>query len=156
MFFKGFNKIAKDKKKKLKFSPDMSNEQAAKYVKKKADHIMETGFAEGSPKQFDWKYEPKHSLAFAKEIKSNWPEWFKQETEEWKYNHGPEERKDHFDKWSKEPELKPIILVHGTDGKIHIWDGHHRVAKALTLGMKNVPALVGTKKKGVKNDDVRE
>ena len=99
--------------------------------------------------QFDWKYEPKFDTGFATKIKSKeqWQNWFEAESTEWIYNHGPEEKRDHFDKWSKEPELKPIVLVYGTDSRLHIWDGHHRIAKALQLGMKTVPALVGTKKK---------
>lgn len=146
MFAKGFKKIAKPKKEKIKFKPDMSSEEMAKLVKKKADHIMETGFASGKPKDYEWKYEPKFPVASLKKIRSDWPAWFKAEGEEWIYNHGPEERKDHFDKWSQEPELKPIMLAEGTDGKLHIWDGHHRIGKAVTIDMKTIPAIVGKRK----------
>ena len=145
-FLEGFKKVA-GKKAKVQFSPAMDQKQFAKYVKKKADHVCETGFAAGKPKDYVWRYDPKHSLEFALAIKSKalWQKWFEAEQAEWVYNHGPDERKDHFDKWSTEPALKPIMLVEGTDGKIHIWDGHHRVAKALSIGMKDVPALIGTR-----------
>jgi hypothetical protein len=145
-FFFGFQKIAL-KKDKLKFSPKFDQESFARYVKKKADHIGKTGYAEGKPKDFEWCYEPKMSLDFAKKIRTDWGAWFEQERQEWVYNHGPAERANHFDKWSESPECKPIIVVKGTDGKPHIWDGHHRIAKALSLGMKTIPAIVGVRKK---------
>jgi hypothetical protein len=148
MFAKGFTKISKDKKKKdkPKFEPVMTSDEMAKYVKRKADHICETGFAEGKPKEFEWKFIPKFPLDFAKKIKSDWPAWFKQESEEWIYNHGKKERAGHFDKWSESPALKPIVLVVGTEGNFHIWDGHHRIGKAVTIGMKDIPVILGVKK----------
>lgn len=152
MFLAGFKKTAgKDKKKKrLKFKTDMGQHDICKFIKKKADHIMETGYASGKPKDFEWTYIEKHPLDFTKPIKKDWKAWFDNEQQEWVYNHGPKERAGHFDKWSEEPSLKPIVLVHGEDGKLHIWDGHHRIGKALSLGMKSVPALVGTKKSAEK------
>ena len=100
MFTKGFKKIAGKKKKKLKFCPKMTQGEICHFIKKKADHIMETGYAAGKPMEFEWKYVPKFPIDFAHSIKKDWPAWFKAEQDEWVYNHGPVERANHFDKWS--------------------------------------------------------
>jgi len=147
-FVGGFKKTAGKKKNKLRFSPMMSQKEICKYIDKKSDHVPKTGYAEGPADQYVWHFEKSLPLEFAKAIKKDWLGWFQDEQDEWKYNHGPYERSNHFDKWSDEPELKPIIVVKGTDGRLHIWDGHHRIGKCLTIGKKEIPAIVGVRKDG--------
>lgn len=45
--------------------------------------------------------------------------------------------------WLSSPHEEPMILVEGADGKIHKWDGFHRIGISMTHGATHVPAVVG-------------
>jgi ADP-ribose pyrophosphatase YjhB (NUDIX family) len=135
-----------DDKGKPKFSPDFSQEEMATYVKDKSDHIPETGFAIGKPTDFEWSFIPEFELAQVTPIKTDWVGWYDGEWSEWVHDHG-DERSGHFEKWADNPAKKPPILIEGTDGKLHIWDGHHRIGIAHKLKMENIPVLLGKPKK---------
>lgn len=137
------NELGISDEKKPKFSPDFDQKQFAKYVKEKSDHIPETGFAVGSPKDFEWEFRAEFPLAELTPIKEDWVEWYQGEWTEWVHDHGTEERAGHFERWADAPEKKPPIIILGTDGKLHIWDGHHRIGIAHKLGMEKIPVLFG-------------
>lgn len=144
-----FKKVAKNGSS-MKFDPTFTQEQLAMYVLMRADHIPLSGFATGRPDDFVWKFIPHFDIKKTDAIKSDWAAWFKGEQDEWQYNHG-DERKDHFEKWLKNPFEKPVIFIEGTGGKWHIWDGHHRVGIAHIAKLKTIPALVGRRKSSLAN-----
>ena len=138
------------KKSSMKFDPTYTQEQMALYVLMRSDHIPLSGFAIGKPEDFVWKFIPNYSLALTNPIKKDWVSWFNGEQDEWKYNHG-DEREGHFEKWLKNPYENPIIIIEGTDGKPHIWDGHHRVGISHVAKLKSVPVLFGRRISSIAN-----
>ena len=144
---KSGNELGITDDKKPKFSPEFSQKEFAKYVKEKSDHIPETGFAVGDPKDFEWSFVPDFELAKVTPIKEDWIKWYDGEWTEWVHDHGTEERAGHFERWADAPEKKPPIVIVGTDGKLHIWDGHHRIGIAHKQNMPQIPVLYGVPKK---------
>lgn len=144
------------KKSSMKFDPTYTQDQMAQYVLLRSDHIPLSGYAVGNPADLVWKYVPNMPLKYTDGIKGDWAAWFKGEEDEWVYNHGRNDadngdRDGHFDKWVKNPSEKPVILMEGTDGKLHIWDGHHRVGVAHVHKMETIPALIGRRKSSIAN-----
>ena len=137
-----------DGKGKIKFSPGFGQKEFRKYVEQRADHMCETGFLAGTPDTWNWHYDPEFEMDKLISIKGNregWVSWYRGEMTEWEHDHG-DEKKGHFEKWAKNPEVKPIIVVEGTDGKWHVIDGHHRTAMGFIKNMKHVPTIVGKRK----------
>jgi len=138
------------KKSAMPFDPTYTQEQLAQYVLLRSDHIPLSGYAVGNPNEFVWKFIPNLPLSYLTPIKKDWAAWFDGEQSEWEYNHG-DERKGHFEKWIHNPNEKPIILMEGTDGRAHIWDGHHRVGMAHKVNMPTVPVLLGRRNSSLAN-----
>ena len=133
---------------KMKFDPGFGQKEFRNYVEQKADHMSDTGFIRGKPDDFNWHYEPEYDLSKITPIKKNaegWKAWYRGELTEWEHDHG-DERKGHFEKWSKNPQEKPIIIIEGTDGKDHIIDGHHRCGMAHIRSMSKIPVIYGRRK----------
>lgn len=150
-------KAKKAKQSTMKFDPTYTQEQFAQYVLLRSDHIPLSGYAVGKPEDLVWKFIPNFPVKLTDNIKSDWSAWFKGEEDEWKYNHG-NEREGHFEAWLKNPHEKPVIFMEGTDGRLHIWDGHHRVGIAHVAKLKTIPALVGRRKTSLANgqSDIQE
>ena len=134
-----------DENGKLRFKPDFTQDQFQQYVFNKADHIPTTGYAVGEPENFVWSYIKDFPLEKLTPIKRDWKEWYDGELTEWQHDHG-EERKGHFERWAEHPEKKPPIVVEGTDSKLHVWDGHHRIGMAHIKDMQKVPIIFGKRK----------
>ena len=133
---------------KLKFDPHFGQKQFRDYVEQRADHMCETGYVRGEPDDFNWHYDPEYNLEKLTPIKKDadgWKAWYRGEMTEWEHDHG-DEKKGHFEKWAKNPEAKPLIVIEGTDGKDHIIDGHHRCAMAHIQNFKKVPVIYGRRK----------
>lgn len=132
--------------KKVKFDPKADQKGFQDYVKNRADHIPASGFAVGKVDDFIWTFETDYQTSKTNQIKRDWISWYNGELDEWQYDRGAE-RAGHFEAWAKNPQVKPAIIIEGTDGKPHIWDGHHRVGMAHIKKMKQIPVLYGTRKK---------
>ena len=134
---------------KMKFKPDFDQKQFVKFVAEKADHMCATGYVRGEPEDWVWHYEPEfdiEKLIPFKKDRATWKAWFEGEMHEWRYDHGEHERANHFENWAKNPHKKPVIIIEGTDDRIHQIDGHHRTAMAIIKDMKTVPVIYGRRK----------
>lgn len=132
---------------KIKFEPGFDQKKFQEYVLSRADHIPKTGFAIGKPTDFNWHFDPEFDIDKTNALKRDWVAWYNGELDEWRYDHG-DERAGHFEAWSKNPARKPIIMIEGTDGKMHCWDGHHRIGMAHIKKMKHIPVIIGIRKTG--------
>ena len=141
-----FGHHPKGRDKKVKFDPKADQKGFQEYVDNRADHIPTSGYAIGKVTDFIWTFETDYQTSKTNQIKRDWPAWYEGELDEWRYDRG-NEKAGHFEAWAKDPNHKPIILVEGTDGKPHVWDGHHRVGMAHIKKMKQIPVLYGTRKK---------
>src|SRR5665213_418558 len=140
---------------KLKFNPGFGQKEFRHYVEEKADHLCDTGYVAGEPDDFNWHYDPDYNLSKLTPLKggkAGWVAWYDGEMVEWKHDHG-DAKKGHFEKWSKNPKKKPLVVIEGTDGKDHIVDGHHRCAMAHIQDMENVPVIYGRRKTEMKKID---
>lgn len=140
--------ITPEGKGKIKFDPGFGQKEFREYVEERADHMCSTGFLAGEVNDWNWHYDPEYIVEKLIPIKKDaamWKAWFEAEMFEWVYDHA-DEKKGHFERWLKNPSVKPIIIVQGTDDKPHQIDGHHRLALAISKDTKTVPVIYGTRK----------
>jgi hypothetical protein len=103
------------------------------------------GAAYGSM-QLTWRFEPAFSLAEIHpdrvdvdyESPEEWSEWYAGERAGSVRYYWELEAK-----WLFRPEELPLVVARGSDGRLYLWDGRHRIGISHMKGWTHAPAWVG-------------
>ena len=101
----------------------------------------------GRPSDFLWSYDSAFPLLRIGGDSEDLVKWAAEERVAWIESFGDERGLELSECWLSNPEDRPIVVVVGTDGRIYVWDGNHRIGAALAAGRFAVPAIVGRRRK---------
>jgi hypothetical protein len=104
----------------------------------------------GWARNFDWQQVDNFPVDKLEGDAKGWRLWLEQE-KEWAAEGGrPDQYYEKMEEWWTTNADEHMIVVQGTDGKYHVWEGTHRHAIAKANNMKTVPVFLGIPKPGVK------
>lgn len=87
---------------------------------------------------YHWTFDPKTDLTrFEGLSDAEWAEWFDDEVQ----MHAEEGRDRMYADMDREIEY-PVVAVE-YQGKLHLWDGAHRVGSSHKYGRTTIPAIIG-------------
>lgn len=91
-----------------------------------------------------WEHHPQFPVsAFDVMTHEEWCAWMSQEIDMWTEDGDPAR----FTNLLTDPVIREeVVASYGHDGKLHIWDGYHRVGASHMVGRATVPAIIGKPK----------
>ncbi len=126
-----------------------TQENLIAYAQGYSDEFADGHPAVVKPEDRQWSYDPAFPLAEMVEPNGRpfdavaWSAEYTAVKQAWAEQGEPDRFDDMEGWWLSSPHEEPMILVEGADGKIHKWDGFHRIGISMTHGATHVPAVVG-------------